>query len=54
MSSDDGREPLPEMQSALAIIRGLAENLDRFKDFSNPEYYNIQIFKTLREQAMVA
>ncbi len=30
-----------------AIIDNLIDNLDRFSDFENPNYYNIQIFKTI-------
>ncbi len=29
------------------IIQDLVENYDKFKDFTNPMYYNIQVFKTL-------
>lgn len=28
-----------------AIIRDLAANVERFRDFDNPRYYNIQVFK---------
>jgi nucleoside-diphosphate-sugar epimerase len=30
-----------------SIIHELALNLEKFKDFDNPNYYNIQVFKTL-------
>jgi len=30
------------------IIGSLVENLDKFKDFTNPNYYNIQVFKKLK------
>ena len=30
-----------------SILDDLIENLDRFKDFDNPNYYNIQVFKKL-------
>lgn len=30
-----------------AIVRELAANLDRFRDFDNPAYYNIRVFKQL-------
>ena len=30
-----------------AILNNLIENLDKFRDFDNPEYYNIQVFKTI-------
>ncbi len=29
------------------IVKSLADNLDKFKDFDNPRYYNIQIFKKI-------
>jgi len=38
---------------AAAIVDDLFENLDKFKDFENPEYYNIQIFKNIKEQMAV-
>jgi len=31
------------------IVQDLVENMDKFKDFDNPNYYNIQIFKKLKE-----
>ncbi len=31
------------------IVRNLAENMDKFKDMDNPQYYNIKIFKRLKE-----
>jgi nucleoside-diphosphate-sugar epimerase len=30
-----------------AILNNLIDNLDKFKDFDNPEYYNIQVFKKI-------
>ena len=30
-----------------SIIRDLVENLEHFKDFTNPNYYNIQVFKKI-------
>ena len=36
-----------------AIIRDLVRNHHKFEDFSNPLYYNIQVFKTLREKQLV-
>ena len=30
-----------------SIIHELAVNLEKFSDFDNPNYYNIQVFKTL-------
>ena len=30
-----------------AILNNLIENLDKFRDFDNPQYYNIQVFKTV-------
>lgn len=32
-----------------SIVRELIENLDAFKDFSNPMYYNIEVFKSLHD-----
>lgn len=32
-----------------SIVRELIANLDRFKDFDNPLYYNIQVFKSLKD-----
>ena len=32
------------------IIKDLAENLSKFEDFDNPNYYNIQVFKRLKEE----
>jgi nucleoside-diphosphate-sugar epimerase len=37
-----------------SIIKDLAVNLDKFKDFGDPNYYNIQIFKTLPESHRLA
>jgi len=36
-----------------SILESLIENLDKFKDFDNPNYYNIQIFKNLPEQSQL-
>lgn len=33
--------------TARDVVRDLVENVDRFKDFENPAYYNIQTFKML-------
>ncbi len=30
-----------------SILRNLLDNLDKFQDFSNQQYYNIEVFKTL-------
>jgi nucleoside-diphosphate-sugar epimerase len=38
---------------AAAIVDDLFANYDKFKDFENPEYYNIQIFKSIKEQMAV-
>ena len=38
---------------AAAIVDDLFENLEKFKDFENPEFYNIQIFKNIKEQMAV-
>jgi len=32
------------------IIKELVENLNEFKDFENPNYYNIQVFKKISKQ----
>lgn len=32
-----------------SIVRELIENRDKFKDFDNPMYYNIQVFKSLQK-----
>jgi nucleoside-diphosphate-sugar epimerase len=29
------------------IVKNLIENMDKFKDFDNPRYYNIQVFRAL-------
>jgi hypothetical protein len=29
------------------IVNSLADNIDRFRDFDNPKYYNIQTFKEI-------
>ena len=31
-----------------SIIEDLVENMDKFRDFDNPNYYNIQVFKRLK------
>ena len=31
-----------------AILDNLIVNLDKFKDFDNPNYYNIHVFKKLK------
>lgn len=33
--------------TARDIVKDLVENVDKFRDFDNPAYYNIQIFKAL-------
>jgi nucleoside-diphosphate-sugar epimerase len=35
-------------------IRNLADNHDRFRDFDNPIYHNIQVFKQLDSQSVPA
>jgi len=30
-----------------SILENLCDNLEKFKDFQNPNYYNIQVFKTI-------
>ena len=32
------------------IVENLVENLEKFKDFENPNYYNIQVFKRLKNK----
>ncbi len=32
-----------------SIVQDLIENKEKFKDFSNPKYYNIQVFKKLKD-----
>jgi nucleoside-diphosphate-sugar epimerase len=34
-----------------SIIKDLVDNLPKFKDFDNPAYYNIQVFKALDKKA---
>ncbi len=36
-----------------SIIDSLFENLDKFSDFDNPNYYNIQVFKRLVEEGKI-
>jgi nucleoside-diphosphate-sugar epimerase len=36
-----------------SIIRELAVNHDKFRDYDNPSYYNIQVFKTLAEPTVL-
>ena len=36
-----------------AIIDSLFDNLDRFKDFDNPKYYNIKVFTRLVEEGQI-
>lgn len=38
---------------AAAIVDDLFSNYEKFKDFENPEYYNIQIFKEIKEQMAI-
>ena len=33
------------------IVNELVQNYDKFKDFDNPRYYNIQVFKSLMENS---
>jgi nucleoside-diphosphate-sugar epimerase len=32
------------------IVEDLVENMDKFKDFDNPKYYNIEVFKRLKSR----
>ncbi len=34
---------------AESIVKELIEHRDKFKDYDNPKYYNIQVFKTLKD-----
>ncbi len=36
-------------ESIKTIVDDLYKNLDKFRDFDNPNYYNIQIFKNLKQ-----
>jgi nucleoside-diphosphate-sugar epimerase len=36
-----------------SIVRHLIKNMDRFADWDNPEYYNVQVFHTLESAAAV-
>ena len=36
-------------QDVESIVKDLVANLDKFKDFDNPRYYNIQVFRTLEK-----
>jgi nucleoside-diphosphate-sugar epimerase len=38
---------------AAAIVDDLIANHDKFKDFDNPQYYNIQVFRTIKESINV-
>jgi len=31
-------------------VKSLVDNIDKFKDFDNPAYYNIRVFKKLTEE----
>ena len=31
------------------IVESLLENLEKFNDFDNPNYYNINVFKSLKK-----
>jgi nucleoside-diphosphate-sugar epimerase len=33
-----------------SIIQDLVENIDKFKDFKNTKYYNIEVFKTISDK----
>jgi hypothetical protein len=37
--------------SVKTIVRNLIENMSKCKDWDNPNYYNIQVFKGLDERA---
>jgi len=36
------------------IVKSLVENMDRFKDLDNPQYYNIRVFKMLDDAKAVS
>ncbi len=36
-----------------SILDGLSDHLELFKDFDNPIYYNIQVFKTMEKEMKV-
>lgn len=38
-------------QSVRSIVRNLIDNMDKCSDWDNPEYYNIQVFKSLEAQS---
>jgi nucleoside-diphosphate-sugar epimerase len=38
-------KPMHEIEN---IVEDLLQNLDKFKDFDNPNYFNIQVFKSLK------
>jgi hypothetical protein len=33
-----------------AVVRNLIENMPKCNDWENPNYYNIQVFKTLESE----
>ena len=35
-------------QDVASIVNNLIENLNHFSDFSKPEFYNIEVFKSLK------
>jgi nucleoside-diphosphate-sugar epimerase len=37
-----------------AILDSLIENMDKFNDYDNPNYYNIQVFKKLTDKTYIA
>ena len=37
-------------QDVESIIKDLVDNIDKFKDFKNPKYYNIEVFKTISDK----
>ena len=36
--------------SIIDVVKSLADNLDKFRDFDNPQYYNIQTFKKIHHE----
>ena len=38
-----------DVNQTFADVSDLIDNFDNFKDFTNPNFYNIQVFKNLKE-----
>jgi hypothetical protein len=37
----------------VAIVDNLIDNMDKFTDFENPNFYNIQVFKKLTDKTYI-